>query len=228
MLKISDSIKELIAEEQFLQIGISNGLFNLTRLAAFIQPLVEAKTKKPVTVSAILMGLSRLNRNINHPPALEQWTGVQSDRIAVNTGLSVRAYLKSDDSRKFVHSIYNRLAKEGSYATLTEGTSEITLIVETRKLYLLRKHSTAELISQHDNLGSVAIRLRRPGEDKPGILYLILQQLAFQRINIVEVASTASEFIIYLSELDLQLGFDTLYRCIRRGGNPVLDYSESK
>jgi aspartokinase len=40
----------------------------------------------------------------------------------------------------------------------------------------------------------------------------VLQQVAVQGINVVEIASTATELILYLDQKDVRLAFDTLYQ----------------
>ena len=53
----------------------------------------------------------------------------------------------------------------------------------------------------------------------PGLLYRILHQVTMQNINLIEVASTATEFSIFINQADVELAFDSIYRAfIRRGG----------
>jgi hypothetical protein len=47
------------------------------------------------------------------------------------------------------------------------------------------------------------------------VLYRILQALALQGVNLAEVASTTTEFHVYLAEDDVMLALDSLYGAFR-------------
>ena len=60
MLRISDAIQTILDANQPLRWAFQQRLLNLSAMAAQIKPLVEARTKKNVQLSAIVMNLSRL------------------------------------------------------------------------------------------------------------------------------------------------------------------------
>ena len=62
MIKISDAVREILDGSTFLQFGLHHKLINLSQLARFLHPLVEARTKKEVQRSAIHMALSRIGK----------------------------------------------------------------------------------------------------------------------------------------------------------------------
>ena len=66
------------------------------------------------------------------------------------------------------------------------------------------------------SIGSLSVRFDESYLKTPGFIYLVLQQLYFQNLNVVELTSTATELIIYLSEDEVQLAFDTLYSRFRK------------
>ena len=61
-------------------------------------------------------------------------------------------------------------------------------------------------------LASLGVTFDERYLDEPGFLYFVLQQLYFQNINIVELASTSTELILYLAQADVRLAFDTIYQ----------------
>ncbi|MCP4606727.1 MAG: hypothetical protein GY847_40500, partial [Proteobacteria bacterium] len=47
----------------------------------------------------------------------------------------------------------------------------------------------------------------------------LIQQVALQNINVIEVASTATEFNVYVRSKDVRLAFDSIYqRFSKRAG----------
>jgi aspartokinase len=45
-----------------------------------------------------------------------------------------------------------------------------------------------------------------------GVLHQLLEQVALQNINVLEVASTATEFYIYVEEQDVEVAFAAIFR----------------
>ena len=64
MLKIADITRDIIANNPLLQFGLYRDLYNVTQLAREITPQVKARTKKDVKLSAIVMALSRLQKEM--------------------------------------------------------------------------------------------------------------------------------------------------------------------
>ena len=44
-----------------------------------------------------------------------------------------------------------------------------------------------------------------------GILHQLLEEIALQNINVIEVTSTATEFCVFLEQADVQLAFDAIF-----------------
>jgi len=51
-----------------------------------------------------------------------------------------------------------------------------------------------------------------------GILFQLMEEIALQNINVIEIASTATEFSIFLREEDVQLAFDAIFNRFSRRG----------
>jgi len=49
-----------------------------------------------------------------------------------------------------------------------------------------------------------------------GILFQLMEEIALQNINVIEIASTATEFSIFLREEDVQLAFDAIFNRFSR------------
>jgi hypothetical protein len=62
----------------------------------------------------------------------------------------------------------------------------------------------------NQNIASVGVKFHEKFIEVPGLLYMILQVVTMQHINIVELASTATEFIIYIDQKDIYLAFDAI------------------
>lgn len=65
MIKISDAVQGIVIANPVLTAGLHESILNLSQTARRIHSLVEARVQKPATPSAIIMALSRLQRDTN-------------------------------------------------------------------------------------------------------------------------------------------------------------------
>ncbi len=210
MNKISDAVRSLVLENPLLSFGFTRGLNNLSELARFIHPHVELKTKKEVQVSAITMALSRLQREVNSYRSAGEENFVVDD-IRVHVDLCSLTLSRSPETLKSLNDLHTKIQKPGGYLTLTEGTREVTAILQSVHLDLALSILPEKPKLIYRNLASVGVTFDQRYIEVPAVLYLILQQVTVQNVNVIEVGSTATEFIIYVEDKDVKLTFDTIF-----------------
>ena len=210
MLKLNDALTHVLERSPALQFGLAERLFNLTQLARFVRPLVEARTKKEVSSSALVMALSRLTRA---PIKRSSAPGrMRIENLAVRSGLTAVTLFRTPDTHRAVNQFYTRLKRVDAYLTITEGSNEITVIFPSEHRALLKELVPIPWRHAREGIASLGVRFHHRYLEVPGFLYQIMQQLALQSINIIELASTATEIIVYLDDKDVRLAFDTLMR----------------
>lgn len=200
----------LVAENPSLNFGLHHGLLNLTQTARFLRPLVEARTGKPVQESAILMALSRLQRQVRDSE-VSAAVEFQIDRMSIQSGLCALTLAKSVDTHRALGRLFSKVQSSGGYMTLTEGTAEMTVIMDEDFLSDAASALRASPTRVVRSLAGLGIRINEGYIGKPGLLYAILQQIALQGLSVVEVTSTTSEFNVYLNDEDARLAFDSIY-----------------
>jgi len=210
MIRISDALTGLIRGNPFLEFGFHHRLFNLTRLANYLHPHLEARTKKPVQVSAITMNLSRLQRRLAATtPTPEQFV-IQN--VSINSALCTATYAKSPDIHTALSALSGEIHRLNGFCSLAQGPHEITIIIDGRYRPLLRQNVAAAPLYDHDRIASVAVQFGASYTDVPGMLYMLLQCVALQNVNLIEIASTYTEIIFFVDESDTQTIFDAFYR----------------
>jgi len=213
MIKVSDSLKEIIKGNQTIQFGLSQNLFNLSQLAKYLVPLIRARTKKEVQPAAVLMALSRLQRTETKKKSQPQF---EIKKLSANSSLVVSTFTKTKTLHRLVNDFYAQVQETGSAVTIAEGTTQVTIIYDSEFLPLRNKVIKDAPFKETKGIGSLSVRFDESYLKTPGFIYLVLQQLYFQNINVVELTSTATELIIFLSEDDVQLAFDSLYSRFRK------------
>jgi hypothetical protein len=189
MRRIGESVTEILQGSEFLSFGFHHDLFNLTRLAEFIHPMVEARTRKTVQTSAILMNLSRIRKRQKPPHQASE--PFKIDHINIHANLCSITILKTRESHRILNEMFGRIQGEGGFITITEGVGEITTIVEMSQLPMAEKLLGRRQRRIQRGLAGLGIKFSEKYLARPGILYLILQRVVFQNINVSEVASTA-------------------------------------
>jgi len=212
MRKVSDVLKELVSRNSFLAFGLSKRLFNLTQLAEYLRPYVEAASKKEVKNTALVMALSRLGSELSRRTKRSEEIVVES--LTAESSLFICTFEKSVRTIKAVQSFSEKVFRDSGFLTLTEGRTEVTLILDKRYRKDLSETIKKTPLHTHTNVASLSIRFDPTYLRRPGFLYTILQKLTFQGVNILEVASTSTEFIVYLHEKDLEMAFSILQPCL--------------
>ncbi len=209
--KVSLALSEVLNSNPHLQLGLHHRLFNLSQLARFLTPILRARIGRKVQASAITMALSRHQRDLpkSFRPKEERF---HLDKLSVHSGLCVVTVEKTREAQRQAHALYSKLEKQRHYFTLTEGLTQITLIFDFEALASVESILTVPLVARHASVGALTVAFPKHYIRTPGFLYLVLQQVAVQGINIIEIASTATELILYLDRKDVRLAFDTLYQ----------------
>ena len=214
MRKISDALTHIIQNNQFLQFGLHHRLLNLSQVSRFIRPVVEARTQKPVQPAAITMALSRLQSSPDAAKVHDKKFAL--DNINIQTNLAVLTVGKDARTQRLVSALHARVKRHQGYITITEGLNEVTVILDADSLPAADDLTSHHVLFRKLDVAALTVRFSERYLKTPGFLFAIFQSLAFQGINIVEVASTTTELIVYLDHGDLELAFETLLHQFRK------------
>jgi len=211
--KISDAVMEIITGHHMLNFGFYHRLLNLSQVARFINPLVEARTHKEVRDTAVLMSLSRLQSKLASAEASgSSYQPLFLDKINVQTGLCSFTVFKTRVILKELNRLFTKIRNKDGFITITEGINEVTTIIGNEDYFFATEMISEKLRYVYRDIASVGVKFPDEILGSPGLIYQMLQQLAVQNINVIEVASTATELNIYVKEEDVRLAFDSLYR----------------
>lgn len=218
MRKISTALLEMIENNDFLSFGLKNHLLNLSQTAAYLKPFIEARTKKEVRESAILMGLSRLNHEKIAKKSKKQANkDLPIINFSVRTGLCALTYFNTSHFRMQLNDVYDGLREYKGYFTQSQGINEYSIIIDPTLSDLVEKCIKEKPKNKKDRLISFSIQMKDEYYEEAGVIAKVLDRIAFQGINIYEISSTYAELIFYVDEKDMKLTFETLLSL--SGGN---------
>lgn len=210
-MKTSEAISQIIHGNPLLQFGLSHRLFNLSEVAQFIRPIVEVRLEKSIQKTALVMALSRLQKTLQKD--LPQADNFEIENLGVQTNLATRTYEKRVKNHEQINLAYNAVQKQGQYFVYSESTSEITIFFNKRFLPIVENIVQDYPKYKNDNITAVQVKFDEKFFYEPGLMYLVMQKMMLQNINIIDLSSTFTELIFFIEKDDLQLVFDTLRSC---------------
>lgn len=211
MIKISDALEQIFRENHFLELGLSHRLLNLSQVAEFLMPLVEARTQKEVTKTALLMNLSRFQRKRDQQEMVDRNRYLKN--ISVRSNLMTMSFYKVEGLDEKIHQLHKQVHEQGGYFIFTESMNEVTIIFDADFKDLAGETLQAQPIFFRENLASVSAHFTTEQLSHPGMIYLLVQKITLQNINIVEIVSTCSNLLFFIDRKNVKLAFETLESC---------------
>lgn len=215
MIKISDVIEKHIQETPLLEQLLQKGLINITALARELKTDVESKLKKEVQLGAMVMAIKRMNfsGSIINTEERTNRKNIFGD-IILRSDLAHYSYENSSTLRHGIIELIQILKDHKEiYFTFAQGVFESTIIIseafaaESEQIFIKEK-----VTNQISNLSAITIKLSEENVQIPGLYYMILKNLAWEDINLIEVISTAHEFTIIVDDENI----DRAFRVIKR------------
>ncbi|MEM1093253.1 MAG: hypothetical protein AAGJ10_01500 [Bacteroidota bacterium] len=209
MTTIADALRPILSANDHLRFGLSYRLYNLTQLANYLHPLVEARTQKPVRPSAIVTALSRIQRDLTEQ--VPDRTRFQIDNVGISSGLTTATFFKEPSVHQQIGRVAEHFRAQGGFFHFTESTYEITVFYDDAfaEHFAERVLATPKYVANH--VACVSVRFSERYMDTPGLLFALMQQIHFQRINLIDISSTFTEFNFYVAEDQVRTVFNTLH-----------------
>lgn len=212
MLKISDSVRNIVQESEMALTALANGYLNLSAYAKAVREEVEASVKKPVKTGSVVAALSRLATTLQkQQPLLPH---VRIENLSAKSGLIEMTFIKTKENRDWMQ-LLNRdpLFTSADFFTATQGMHEISLMAprELRERIRVCFRGQKPKLSL-DHLAALTIRFGEEYISIPNVTYALVRHFAIKRINIVEIVSTFTELTFILAESDLDRSFSMMHR----------------
>jgi hypothetical protein len=213
MVRIAEIVQQLILETPHLEQLLQKDLINITALAREIRPEIEKRLKKTVQTGAIVMAIKRMNFSkaiIN----TENWVNRNNifGDIILRSDLEHFSYKNSTTLKsKIVELIKVVKDNREIYFSFAQGVFESTIIISQKFAQHLEEIFKGEKITNRiSELSAITIKLSEENIRIPGLYYLILKNLAWENINLIEVISTAHEFTIIVEDENIDKAFSVV------------------
>lgn len=212
MLKISDIIKEILENDEEAYFACQRGILNFSAYAREIKKDLENRAKKSVNLKSVIVGLSRLVKDLKAPPgSLLSETDLS---LSLHSSLAEVTYEKTNQNQKILNEVYQTAAQgHENYLVATQGLSEITIIGSQKAVAeLKRNHKNTKPIFYKENLAGITVKFPEEFIKVPNMLFALEKRLAVKRINIIELVSTYTELTFIIDKKDVLAAIAQLER----------------
>lgn len=208
MIKIADVTKNLLKNDEIAFEAMRLGVLNFSAYADKILSQVEEISFKPVKKTTIVTALSRMAEEISDDQPLYQH--IKLDDIVIKSPLCDVTFEKSQRVIEKVQHFREKMIKDNDFLTVTQGTSEVTIIIPEKLLPDLLAHFDTEPKAILRNLVGVGARFSDEYIPVPNVIYSIIRTLATRRINILEIVSTYTEISVIVAQDDMKKTLEAL------------------
>lgn len=207
MIKIHNTVEEILFKNEEAISALSNGYMNLSQYAKQIQGLVEKNTKKEVSVPSIVVALSRIADTLKKKHPFVQ--NVEIKNITTKAPLSEIVFNKTSESIQKLSKIYEKV-KTGTddFFTMTLSTNEITVICSDRIKVEIEKSIKEKPIMSVKSLASIGLSLDAKYYPLPNITFSLIRRIALKRIPLAETITTRTEIIFVFEQKYLAIMVD--------------------
>lgn len=201
MIKIQPIVREIALKELEAYFALTNGYMNMSSYAHLIRPKVEALAKKQVTITSLVVSLSRLRKEFKKEKPLIRDVPIKN--ITTKLPLSEIVY---ENTNKFIEKL-DSLHKDISvlqedFFTTTIGAAEVDIICSSNLENKVLKHFKMKPKITNHNLAAIGVSYGPEVFGMPNVFFSLLSVTARARINIEELVSTPTELIFIVAEKD--------------------------
>ena len=188
-------------EELEAYFALSNGYMNMSSYAHRIKPKVEALAKKQVTITSLVVSLSRLRKEIKKAKPLIH--DVRIKNITTKMPLTEIIYENSTGFTREFESLHKNIsASPEDFFTVTKGLTEVDIICSSNLEAKILKHFIIKPKIINHNFAAVGVSYGSEVFGTPNVFFSLLSITARARINIEELVSTPTELIFIVDEKD--------------------------
>jgi aspartokinase len=201
MINVADKVSRVIRQDEIASEALRGGLLNLSAYADTIHDQIEDLTKKPVKRGTIVVALARLKKKYTKLPSLRPQ--IQVTNISVKSALRVLTYEKTLEIQRKIAVLHPFLLPMNDLVSVTEGNSEVTVVVAEKSAIVLKKHFDLKPKSEYSHVVAVTVQFSEKFANTTNFVYGLLSTLAAKRINLIEVVSTFTEISFIVNKEDM-------------------------
>lgn len=202
MWKISDELDKIILHYDFLKAGFQHRLFNLSRLAKTLKPILERKLKKPLSEASVLMSLSRYQRE-KYPHPSKNPLDLRSKapgEFKVIPNLFVCSFIKAPSTKADLKEWKRHVEDQNGPLWWNEEKGLVTLITNLSFLEEMSQVIGTKPKNLHTNLTGILLDAPQSFKARSDLLHSILWNLTLGQGELIHLHMSSKQILIVISQ----------------------------
>ena len=201
---------------------LSRGLINARALAKYILK----EKKMDTTLDAVISAIRRyeLGRQDDIFPIAYKMIG-QTINLSTRSGLAEMSLIKDEEVQRLLPQLFGMIEYvRGEVLRVMQANESIRVLVDEKNLENITEIFPKEKILKIDrNLAEINMNMHPKMRTTHGILAAIANELAINRINIMEIMSCFPEMLFFVREEDVLKAHQILHQLCHANNLPVTD-----
>lgn len=201
MISVAEVVQQILRNDPIAFEAMRTGLLNLSAFAEQIHDQVEDKTFKLVKKTTIVTALARLAPQVQTESALIP--KIKLNDVIIKSPLSDLTFEKNENTIDKLRTLRKTLEQGRDFLTITQGSTEITMIVPQDRRDEILKHFEIEPKAVINDLVCVSVSFSEKYIPTPNVIYSLIRALAVKKINVLEIVSTYTELSVVIAQPEL-------------------------
>jgi len=208
---VSEAVRGILSEMQFIHYPLKEDLVNLSALARFLKPAVEKKLGETVSLDAIAIALKKAAGELKYSPP-QAFEIVKNAKLTLRTGLSVLHFERSEESARKILDFQQRIDwAAGEKMYVLQRSEEMTVVVLSKyAVELAGLVGRNALLARKDNLALLTVSYPSAGLDVFGILEFLARQFTECGVSVIEVFSSFTKISFLFDEEKASLIYEKM------------------
>lgn len=218
-------MRDIVLGELEAYVALTEGFMNMSSYAHRIRPRAEERAKKSVTITSLVVSLSRLRQEFKREKPLIQDVAITN--ITTKLPLTEIVYENINPTVAKLESFYKKASVvRKDFFTTTVGTTELNVTCSSHLARQVVKHFNLKPKLVVNNLAAIAISFDPERFNIPNTFFSLISITARARVNIAEIVSTYTELIFIVDEKDFGKTVALFSELHRKCQAPIFDEKE--
>jgi len=215
MVTISHVVSKLVSERIYLHEALSKGIASYGSVAKYLKPLIDKELGKDTEHTAIVTALRRYAETIKNRFKDIQFDTRQSE-VNLKTNIIDINVVKTQEVLDKLNRFYDLMNfEEGDILHIIYGRTHVAVVTNERnKEKILKLLQNQKIKKIEENLVALSFTVGKERIEKPGVLFQLTRNLAWENINILEIISVDVEVTFIISKEDANRAYSALERLI--------------
>jgi aspartokinase len=211
MITVPQLVEDIIKNSPLLSESVEEGLINYSSLARKLQPEIEKKLLREVTVGSIVMALKRLKMDVPGKNQLAAALSKITD-LSMRSNLVALTFANSPSLFKNQSQLLTVASQTpNSFLTISNGIYETSIFISRNLLEQADQIFKTEVSKLRvEGLSSITLILPKEAINTPGIHYSVFKKLFSNGVNVFDTVTSFTELTIFMHSEETEKAFGVL------------------